>query len=168
MEGARRTRLQASALLVITFVVGGLVGAVSDRAVSVRASQTPEESVRDSSSRDDRSHRSSSGRRNSSILLEPGVLDQLGVTAEQRERIEAILDKRDQQNRQLFNSIKPRMDTIMQSTRTELQAQLTEEQRTKLSQIIKERHERWKAQRDRNRSSDGKPRTDSAKQSTEK
>jgi Spy/CpxP family protein refolding chaperone len=167
MEGARRTRLQASALLVVTFVVGGLVGAVSSRAVNARELQTTEEAVRDSS-RDGGSHRNNGGRRNSSILLEPGVLDQLSVTAEQRERIEAILAKRDQQNRQLFNSIRPRMDTIMQSTRTELQAQLTAEQRTKLSQIIKERHERWKAQRDRNRSSDGKPRTDSAKQSTEK
>ena len=166
MEAVSRTRLQATALLIIIFAVGTMVGAAVN---SVRRPQaeTVQPGPGDNPPRreDDRS------RRPGGMMLDPRMLDSLSLSVEQRQRIDDILTSRDREIRNLFDPVRAKADTLMRQARKELHAELTVEQRTKLDQMIKERHERWKAQReqrDRNRSSDGKPRTDSAKKSTEK
>jgi hypothetical protein len=163
MESVRRTRLQATALLAIIFTVGTLVGAAVNAAthepvVSVRPGPGDRPPPRDG----DRS------RRPGGMPLDIRLLDSLDLSATQRTRIDQILSARDREIQQLFDPVRARADTVMRQARKELHAQLTEPQRAKLDQMIKVRHERYKAQRDRNRTSDGKPRTDSAKKPTEK
>ena len=163
MEALRRTRLQATGLLAITFTVGALVGAAVERAVKARgndpavASQTAR---REPDRRDDRNGRGGRGDRRVPIFLEPQVLDELKITVDQRTRIEAILKSRDQQTRLLFEAMKPRMDVVMDSTRREIRALMTQEQRDKLDAIIKERHQRREQEKQRH---EGKPRSDSAR-----
>src|SRR5687768_3984377 len=162
MEALRRTRLQATGLLAITFTVGALVGAAVERAVKARGNdaavaQAPQ---REPDRRGDRNDRGGRGDRRVPIFLEPQVLDELKITVDQRTRIEAILKSRDQQTRLLFEAMKPRMDVVMDSTRREIRALMTQEQRDKLDAIIKERHQRREQDKQRH---EGKPRSDSAR-----
>ncbi|MEX2284928.1 MAG: hypothetical protein WEE89_20745 [Gemmatimonadota bacterium] len=161
MEAARRTRMQATALLAVIFVAGGMVGfAVNTVAREPQTTVQPGSGDRPPRQNDDRS------RRPGGMMLDQFILDSLNLSVEQRGRIDQILSKRDAEIKNIFDPVRARADTIMRLARKELHTQLTVEQRNQLDQIIKVRHERWKAQReqrDRNRSSDGKPRTDSAK-----
>ncbi|MGH7469043.1 MAG: hypothetical protein ACRENP_13895 [Longimicrobiales bacterium] len=150
-ESPNRTRLLASGLLVLTFVVGALAGAATDRAVS--SSETREEQRQPVNSR--------GGGRNShrqppSIFQRDGVFDSLNATPQQRQAIEAILDRRDREINALFVQIKPNADAIRKETWGEMKAQLTPEQLTKLLQMIADRRERW--QRERQHNQDNKPR----------
>ncbi len=166
MEAARRTRMQATALLAVIFAAGAMVGAAADAVV-----REPEVTVQPGSG--DRPPRQNDDRtrRPGGMMLDQFILDSLNLSIEQRGRIDQILNSRDAEIKNIFDPVRARADTIMRLARKELHAQLTVEQRSKLDQIIKVRHERWKAQReqrDRSRPSDGKPRTDSAKKPTEK
>jgi hypothetical protein len=158
--------MQATALLAVIFVAGGMVGfAVNAVSREPEITVQPGSGDRPPRQNDDRS-RSRGG-----MMLDQLILDSLNLSVDQRGRIDQILKARDTEIKNIFDPVRARADTIMRLARKELHAQLTVEQRSKLDQIIKVRHERWKAQReqrDRNRSSDGKPRTDSAKKPTEK
>ena len=147
MEPLRRTRLQATGLLAITFVVGALVGATGERALKAREPGDKAQAQGARTNRPDNDRGRSSGRR-PSILLDPLVLDQIGATADQRARISAILARRDTESRKLWESIEPSMHQMMEQTRQELRNQLNVEQRAQLDQIIKERRARMKEQRD--------------------
>jgi len=164
MEALRRTRLQATGLLAITFTVGALVGAAVERAVKARASDPSslsQSAQREPDRRGDRDGRGGGrGDRRVPIFLEPQVLDELKITVDQRTRIESILKSRDEQTKLLFEAMKPRMDVVMDSTRREIRALLTQEQRDKLDAIIKERHQRREQDKQRH---EGKPRSDSAR-----
>jgi hypothetical protein len=146
MEPLRRTRLQATGLLAITFVVGALVGATSERALKARAPGDKVEAAT-KANRPDNDRGRTSGRR-PSILLDPLVLNQIGATAEQRTKISAILARRDSASRKLWESIEPSMDHLMEETRKELRSQLDADQLAKLDQIIAERRARMREQRD--------------------
>jgi Spy/CpxP family protein refolding chaperone len=145
-----RTRLLASGLLVLTFVVGALAGAATDRALS--SAETQVEQRRPATSRDP----GRSTRRQPSIFYGEGVFDSLAATAQQRQAIEAILARRDREANALFAQIKPSLDAMRKQTWGEMKAQLTAEQLTKLEQIIAERRERW--QKDRQHNQDNNPR----------
>jgi Spy/CpxP family protein refolding chaperone len=149
-ESPYRTRLLASGLLALTFAVGALAGAATDRAVSStkpRTEQRPSTNVRDNGQMT---------RRQPSVFFSPGVFDSLGATPQQRQAIEAILDRRDREANALFTQIKPSLDAMRRQTWGEMKAQLTPDQLTKLEQIIKDRRERW--QKERQHTQDNKPR----------
>lgn len=158
-----RTRLLASGLLGVTFMVGALVGAAGDRLLT--AEQESAATVQPAAPREPRNERERNRSPRGSILLDPNVLEQLGTTAEQREKIHAVLARRDQEAKRIYQAMKPELDAMMKETREELRAQLTAEQRTRLDQIIEERRAQWRANRARESSS--KTPTDSAKRHPE-
>src|SRR5262245_42695230 len=98
-ESPRRTRLLASGLLVLTFVVGALAGAATDRAF--RASETVRrpgnERVGNRDGRGNNSDNRFNTRRQPSVFFSPGIFDSLGATPQQKQAIEAILDRRDRE-----------------------------------------------------------------------
>src|SRR6185369_15345791 len=168
----RRTRLLASGLLVLTFVAGGLVGAASDRLLGAREPDQPTQ--RTGEHRPDRGR----GRGPRSILLEPTVLDQLGVNDEQRKTILGLLAQRDTAFQKIWAEMQPRMDavwanfeprfrTMLDASKKEVRQQLTPEQQVKLDSMIQERKdERAKQNQNRNGPEPRSP-MDSGKTKTE-
>ena len=154
----RRTRLLASGLLLISFVVGALVGAAGERLLF--GDEPGQTAANNTPSRQGERDRGPAPRR--SIFLEPGVFDQIGATPEQRQGIQEILTRRDEGAKRIWGEFAPRMDAMMDSTRGEIRARLTEEQRQKLDKLIEERRARMREQRG-HRATDGKSRPDSAK-----
>lgn len=134
MLNVQKTRLLASGLLAITFVVGALVGAAGERVLTAREPKPVEQQVK---KQDGPGRRPRGAGR--SIFLEPGVFDQIGATAQQRAAIEQILQRREQGARRLWGEFGPRMNAMMDSTRGEIRANLTEEQRKKLDALIEEK-----------------------------
>jgi hypothetical protein len=168
----RRTRLLASGLLVLTFVVGGLAGAATERVLRGREPEQPLVSTADTSGH--RPERRGRGPR--SILLEPGVLDQLEVNGKQRTKIMTLLAERDTALQKIWREMQPRMDTIraefeprlvstVEKSRAEVRAQLNAKQIKMLDQMLQERREQ-RARQNRN-SSDPKSSQDSGKTKTE-
>lgn len=160
----RRTRLLASGLLVVTFVVGALVGAAGERLLDARE-PSPGQPVTASDPGVERDHKPEASPRGGSIFLAPGVFDQIGATAAQRKNIQDILMRREKGAKRIWTEFEPRMDAMMDSTRGEIRAQLTADQQAKLDQIIKERRARMKEQRGHR--DDGKSRTDTTRKKTE-
>jgi len=106
----RRTRLLASGLLVLTFVVGGLAGAATERVLRGREPEQPPVTAADTTEHNRPERGRSRGPR--SILLEPTVLDQLKVTDKQRKKILALLADRDSAAQQLWREMEPRMNAL--------------------------------------------------------
>jgi Spy/CpxP family protein refolding chaperone len=66
---------------------------------------------------------------------------ELGLTPDQRTRIDAIMDREGQQMRAVRAQIRPGLDSIITRTRRQLDSVLTPEQRTK-AEAIRKRHPR--------------------------
>jgi Spy/CpxP family protein refolding chaperone len=112
----RRARLAAAAVLVATFVLGGVAGAVLDRALPWGDEQDRVAGL-------------------CGAGLGPGgqplVLQQLDLTPEQRPRLEGIVARRHPQMQALWQEFQPRVNALMDSARTEMDAILTPEQQAK-------------------------------------
>jgi hypothetical protein len=164
VDTPRRTRLLASGLLMVTFVVGALVGAAGAGLLDARE-PSPSGRRAEGGKGIAGDRKGTPPSRGGSIFLAPGVFDQIGATAEQRKNIQDILSRREQGAKRIWSEFEPRMDAMMDSTRGEIRAQLTAEQQAKLDLIIKERRARMKEQRGHR--DDGKARTDSTRKKTE-
>ncbi len=114
---AGRMRLIGFALIAVTFVVGGLAGAAVDRVV------TADPSRRDAPADARRTH----------------VIDQVEMTAEQRARIDAILERRSERMKAAWAEISPRLEVITDSARLEIMQVLTPEQRADYERRLEER-----------------------------
>lgn len=128
---ASRLRFFGAAVLLATFAVGALSGtAVSEMKERRTAAVAPaaNEACKDENS----------GRHKS-------MLDDLGLTAEQQERVDAILADRKRQLDLFWNENRPRMEQIVDSTRAEIRAVLTSEQRAELDRRRAERRARREA-----------------------
>ncbi len=62
----------------------------------------------------------------------------LGLSAEQRTQIDAILDERHRQSMVVFETIKPKMDSIRLNAREQLRQVLSAEQRERYEALLKE------------------------------
>lgn len=134
-----RTRLLGFGLLVAVFLAGALSGAAIDRVVSV---QPPSETER-------REDRGGPDRR-------PLLLEQVEMTAAQRQAIEEILDRRSERMRAVWREVAPRMDAIADSARSEIDEVLTPEQQAAYEELRRKWHDR----RDRERRPDEEGATD--------
>ncbi len=172
-----RTRLLASGLLILTFVAGGLAGAASERLLRAREPEqpVPEATERSSSNNHDRGRRGPGPR---SILLEPTVLDQLGVNDKQRKKILSLLAQRDTALQKLWGEMEPRMNalrkeyeprfgSLMEASRAEVRKQMTAEQQKKLDELIQEWRARREAERQNRNGPEPRPQSDSGKTKTE-
>ena len=151
-ESPGRTRLLASGLLALTLVAGALGGVASERAINARREQQPQ-AGRAENGRE----RGRMGGRIPSIFMDTLMYGRIGASAEQRQKIEAILAQGDREASKLWMQIKPSVDSLVKTTRAEIRSQLSEDQLKKLDQIFKERFERHRRERQRNEDSN-KPR----------
>jgi len=112
----RRARLAAAAVLVATFTLGGVAGAMLDRALPGGDGQ---------------------GRVAGWCGVgmgqggQPPLLQHLDLTPEQRPRLEAIVARRHPQMLALWQEFQPRVNALMDSARTEMDAILTPEQQAR-------------------------------------
>jgi Spy/CpxP family protein refolding chaperone len=66
---------------------------------------------------------------------------ELGLTAEQQQRIDSIMDRQGREMRAVRRRVQPQVDSIVSRTRRELDVVLTPEQRAK-AEAIRKRHPR--------------------------
>jgi Spy/CpxP family protein refolding chaperone len=123
-----RMRFLGFALIVVTFVVGGLAGAAFDRIL------TGETVRREAPRSEQRAH----------------VIDQVEMTEAQRATIDAILERRSERMKAAWAEISPRLEAITDSARLEIMEVLTPEQRAeyqeRLDARIREREVRRRAE----------------------
>lgn len=125
----RRARLLGIALLVATFAAGMLAGAAFDQALAAREPAPVQEPGWHC--------HGPHGKKTSMIL------DQLGLSPEQRTRVDAIMARRRAQADTFWEREGPRMRSIVDSTRTEIRAILTPAQRAEYDRL----RERYRAAR---------------------
>ena len=135
-----RIQLLAGGLLVVTFAVGCLVGAASDRVLNARepGPTTPVAAAKTPTARTDSKARAR--------LIDSSMLDEIGVTPSQRVIIDSILDMRDKEAKKLWKEWEPRFKAMMQETRGQVRAQLTTEQIKQLDVLIEQRKAQRKLQ----------------------
>ena len=126
-NSGKNARLLGTALLIITFIAGALAGAAALRVLNA---EHPHE-VR----RDPRMMRGGPRR----LLLDDQFSKELGLTADQRTRIKAILDRRDTEARKMWESMEPKFHAFGKQVHDEIQKVLTPEQQKKLDAAIEQR-----------------------------
>jgi len=112
----RRTRLAAAAVLVATFVLGGLTGAVLGRALS------------DAGGRDPLAGLCGAGLGQGG---QPPMLQHLDLTPEQRPQLEGVVARWHPRMQALWQEFQPRVNAVMDSARAEMDAILTPEQQAR-------------------------------------
>ena len=60
----------------------------------------------------------------------------LDLTAIQRDSVRAVFQRHHEEMRAIFNLVRPRMDSLRARVRTEVEAQLSPEQRTKYARLL--------------------------------
>jgi hypothetical protein len=114
-----RSKQQALMFLLGAVIVGGVLGFSADRVVSA-------------------------GKAPRSWAQRTSLYDELGVTSEQRTRIDSMLDESSCMVDSLWKPLKPAMDSLMARRKADWLALLTPDQRTKLAA----REARFKAHQD--------------------
>jgi Spy/CpxP family protein refolding chaperone len=121
----RRTRLLAIGVLAATFATGMLAGTAADQALAARGpAPAPKAGWQCEGGPGGKTR---------------AILDQLRLTPEQRTRIDAVMERRRAQADAFWASEGPRMRSIVDSTRAEVRAILTPEQRAEYDRI-REQH----------------------------
>jgi Spy/CpxP family protein refolding chaperone len=113
----RRSRLVGLALLVMTFLVGGLAGAAFTQVLNAREPAPAEATTQTCGAH---------GRHRETALIE-----QLDLTPEQRTRVDSILERRRSEAHAFWESEGKRLQTIVDSTRLEVSAVLTPQQQAR-------------------------------------
>ncbi len=126
-ERANSRRMVGLGLLLAVFVAGILAGAAIDRFIA-----SPDHGRRAERRDDDRRRY---------------VIDQVDLTAEQRQEIDAILDRRATRMRALWQEASPRLDAITDSARVEIMDVLTPEQRAEYTRRLQAREAAARARR---------------------
>jgi Spy/CpxP family protein refolding chaperone len=119
IESLGRVRLQGLALLLLAFVVGVVGGMAAERIRATHFAGAPPLPMGLGAGRD---------------ALPPG-LNRLDLTADQQERIRAILAARQPITDSLVRTTMPRLAAIHDSVRAEIRAVLTPEQRQRFDQF---------------------------------
>lgn len=128
----RATRVLGFLVLVVAFAAGAVVATALNQVL--HADEAPTAAAGASESCDEPRTR---------------ILDQVGLTDEQRASIEAILDRRREQTHSVWSDAKPALRAIMDSTRAEIRAVLTPEQRDTYDRLRRERKAAEAAERAR-------------------
>lgn len=120
MVTARRARLTGMIMLAIAFMVGSLSGAA---AIRVAEADGAPKLIRTKSQQQQ----------------SPNLLERLELTAEQRVRVDAILERRRQEMEAFWEVHRPTLQAIADSARAELRGVLTPEQQQVEEQYMEER-----------------------------
>ena len=122
MVTARRARLTGLIVLLLTFMVGGLVGAATMQ--MLRADEMP-----------------APRHGQPATPGSPDFLDRLGLTAEQRAQVDVILERRRAQMEEFWTTHRPALRSIADSARAELRGVLTPAQQALEEQFHAERRQ---------------------------
>ena len=140
MKTIFRMRLATVAILVLVFAAGGAVGASVYSRIAAPVADT---SGTTSAGPQDRTN----GRRPRTRLV-----DQVGLTAEQRSAVDSIVERQRTYTGQLWREWRAHLDSVSESTRGEIQNVLTPEQRAFYDSLRAERaRRRSEAVRERER-----------------
>lgn len=134
----KNARLVGTLVLIITFVAGALAGAAVFRVVSAEhapAAAPPPPEPREG-------ERMRGGPRR--LLLDEQFSKELGLSAEQRAQIKAILDKRDAEAKKMWQTFEPRLHQFGEAVHKEIQAVLTADQQKQLDAAIAQRRAAFK------------------------
>lgn len=146
---SRTSRTRVALLLAITFVAGMAAGVAADR--QLRSDAPPQASKQ---ARED--HRKD--RRGGGTTIER-FADELGLTQQQRDRIDPILEDAREGMSELFEPVRPAYRALVDSTRARIEAVLTPEQVTQYRSLLEreygDRDDRRRGEGDRTRDGGG-------------
>lgn len=134
-SSGKNARLIGTVLLILTFIAGALAGAAVIRVVSAEGPryERPAPDMRGGPRR---------------LLLDEDFAKELRLSATQRAQIKQILDRRDAQAKQLWQSFEPRLHEFGKQVHDEIQKVLTPEQQQKLDAAIEQRRATMKKRRE--------------------
>ena len=148
------SRIRALVLLAVVFAAGAVVGVATDRldlltgVAKAEADEPVEAMPAEPDERDGE-------RRGRQTAIEE-FADELGLTVDQRARIEEYLDHFREGARMLQRDVRPRYRALMDSVRTEIESVLTEAQVEDYRELLRQRYGEGGA-RERGRSSGDDP-----------
>lgn len=120
-----RSRILGAILLVVTFLAGGLAGAASLRVLNAAEPQP----ALPPGTHCHGPHEKRGGR----------WLEQLNLSAEQRAKVEQIMERRREQTSAFWENEGARLRVLVDSTRNEIRAVLTPEQRAEYDRLRAQR-----------------------------
>lgn len=126
-----RLRVMGGAVLGLVLVAGGMSGAAIDRAVSGREPAAHERRERDECARFRPERRR-------------GPYDGLGLSAEQQQRVDAVLEQNRKRMDEFWKLYRPQMDSIVSRTRADIREILTPEQQAEMDRQRAEREALYK------------------------
>jgi uncharacterized membrane protein len=138
-------RLLAGLVIVLTFVVGGLAGAVVDRTVALPHGM--ERIGRRGPPPAPDSRREREGRERGRERFVQQLTRELSLNPAQVAKIEEITREREQKMNAIWAEVRPRIHALIEETRTEVDQVLTPEQRQK-SHELRRQHEAARQQTD--------------------
>ena len=145
-----RSRTRVALLLLLTFVAGMAVGIVADRQLGAGTAEAPKQA--------DEDHRRD--RRGGGTTIER-FADELGLTTEQRARIDPILEQARERMSELFEPVRPAYRELIDSTRARIEAVLTPEQVADYRELLERDYGHDREGRERDRDGDaGRDTTD--------
>ena len=148
------SRTRVALLLLLTFVAGIAAGVAADRQFAAPPAEASKQA--------DEDHRRD--RRGGDTTIER-FADDLGLTDEQRARIDPILEEMREQMSDLFEPVRPAYRDLVDSTRARIEAILTPEQVADYRELLERRYGRDREGRERDR--DGDARRDTTERDTE-
>lgn len=135
VESLGRIRAQGVSLLVVTFVVGALVGMAFERLRTPRPDLLP-------------------GREPGLGMMRPfgpdrlpPMFEELDLTAEQQAQIRDIIERSKPRTEELLDSMLPSLRAVTDSVRDEIHAVLTPEQAVKLDSLMADMRGRFRGMR---------------------
>lgn len=149
MESGLKARLVTTVVLVLVFGSGLTAGFAWDRTAEVAPTEELAQPERQGDRREDRGRgdRSDRSRR-------PMIVEQVGLTLEQKAEIDVIVEESRQRMRNLEKETRPQYRAIIEETRTAIKEVLTDEQRAEYDALLAERdREREEHRRGRSNSS---------------
>ena len=134
---SKSSRTRVALLLAITFVAGMAAGVAADRQLRSEPGEQASKQVREDDRKDRRGRRATIER----------FADELGLTEEQRARIDPILEDAREGMTELFEPVWPAYYALLDSARARIEAVLTPEQvaeyRALLEREYGDRDRRW-------------------------
>ncbi len=124
-----RSKTSATLMLVLTFVLGGVAGAISEHLYETRIRNAPGRPQ---------------GRLGPRDIVEDMAKD-LKLSPDQKDKLKGIVNQSRERYRALSVQFRPQYDTIRNETNQQIRQILTEDQKTRFDAIVKDVDERHKA-----------------------
>ena len=150
MESGLKARLVTAVVLALVFGSGVTAGLAWEPTAEAARTAEPAQAEDQGGEREvrERGDRSDRGRR-------PLLVEQVGLTADQKAQVDVIVENSRQRMRSLEKDTRPQYRAIIEATRTAIKEVLTNEQRVEYETLLSE-HDREREERRRGRSNSSK------------